>query len=818
MAAADLAIVVLGCGFTLHGTGEQARLAPGAMSRRAAAAAGAFAAAGAAVSVLIASGGRAWNGVVEADAIERELVRLGVPGDMVVCERGSLSTRDNARFSVAAMARRGLQRATIVTCDWHLPRALETFRRAGIEASGVPAPSGPAGLRKRFWRWGRERVLAWTLAWSAACFALLLVACSRAPAPAGPSPEAAVSLAASAASGDPIEHAEDARRAKDVPPEAAGSHDAAVRLRAARAYARILDADDGPLLRALDDDDDGVIAWGAYGLGESCRGNGNEREDAHVAALAARLVSLDPSRPVSSPVDARLSLLRALGRCSGDVAEQTLRAWLRQSSAAPEALEAAAYALGDVAVRRGSISLESTAALLDAAQRDPPVPAALYPFGRSDSTAGDELQPRLLAAARVGLTRPGPARFFAVRALGRAGSEAADDLARVLSSTTFTAAERAEAAHGLGRLHKSGQAALADAIGALLPDQAGLLGGDLFGVMRAAVGAIDDELSKKAETALWDVARIEAGADAPAALARRVSQLRCAAAAGLARGAWDSDVLRGCDVADGEAGEAARLKALDRGPLTHGRRTAWLALVHSAHRRVSEAAIEAIERHPELGDAALPVLASALGSDQAGVVATAADVVHAHPDRVQVLAESEKRAALDPHSPPPTSTAAHELDAGVAKALRAALAHPWSDDLVETRLSLMDAALSAGLDEGKTFALAACRDPNATVRSRAAKALAASGDKAATCAAPDKPSVLAPEIDSPLAAPARVVFDLDSASLAVTFDSVPGAHRGDTLPRPGALGVLHGRRGPSRRARVRRAVRGPGRGRLRGIR
>jgi cyclophilin family peptidyl-prolyl cis-trans isomerase len=725
-----------------------------------AAAASAFASNGSGVAVVIASGGRAWGGVVEADAMKRELARLGVPGALIVCERGSLSTRDNARYSAAVMRRRGLARATVVTCDWHLPRALAAFRRAGVEATGAAAPSGPSLLRRRLWRWGRERVLAWSLAW----LTLSLVACSRTPAPPGPSPGAAP--AASAVSGDPIERAEDARRAKDVPPDAAGSHDPAVRRRAARAYARILDADDAPLLRALDDDDEQVIAWGAYGLGESCR----TKEDAHVAALAARLVSLDPSSPVSSPVDARLALLRALGRCGGDVAEQTLRAWLRRTGAALEALEATVYALGDVAARRGSISLESSAALLDAAQRDPPVPAALYPFGRSDSTAGDDLQPRLLAAARAGLSRPGPARFFAVRALGRAGPDAADDLARVLSSSTFTPAERAEAAHALGRLHRAGQAALADAIGALLPDHAGVLSGDLFGVFHAAVEAVGDELSKKSETALWDVARLEAGADASPALARRVSQLRCGAAAGLARGAWDSDVLRGCDVADGEAGEAARLKALDRGQLTRSRRTAWLALVHSAHPRVSEAAIEAIARHPELGDAALPVLAEALASDQAGVVATAADAVHAHPDRVQVLAESEKRAALDPHSPPPTSTAAHELDAGVAKALRAALAHPWSEDLVETRLSVMDAALSAGLDEGKAFAQAACRDPNATVRSRAAKALAASGDKVASCPAPDKAPALAPEIDAPLAAPARVVFDLDSGSLTVTFD------------------------------------------------
>ncbi len=267
------------------------------------------------------------------------------------------------------------------------------------------------------------------------------------------------------------------------------------------------------------------------------------------------------------------------------------------------------------------------------------------------------------------------------------------------------------------------------------------------------------------------MARIEAGSDATPALTRRVSQLRCAAAARLAKGAWDQDVLRGCDVGDGEAGEQARLTALDKGDLARSsRRNAWLALTQSSHRKVREAALEVIERHPELGDAALPVLAGALASGDAGVVATAADVVHAHPDRVFVLAESEKRAALDPHSPPPTANPAKELDARITKALLAALGHDWNEDLVETRVSLMDAALAVSLDEGKAFAQTACHDSNATVRSRAAKALAASGDKDATCLAPDHPPAASNLIDMLLTAPRRVELDTDSGSLAITFD------------------------------------------------
>jgi cyclophilin family peptidyl-prolyl cis-trans isomerase len=613
---------------------------------------------------------------------------------------------------------------------------------------------------------------AWARAVPACALAVLapsaVFACSR----AAPSPavraDASSSAAGSAASVDldVVARAEDLRRARDIPAELRRDHAASVRRRAAQAFARILDRDATPLLRALDDEDDEVIAWAAYGLGESCRGH----EEARARALSARLASLSAVRPLGVPVDARVALLRALGRCGGDVAEQTLRGWLRRADSLPAAAEAAAFALGDLASRRGALSLESTGALLDAAQRTPPLDAALYPFGRTESVAGDDLAPRLLAAARAALGRPGPSRFFAVRALGRAGSDGAPDLSGVLSSADFTPPERAEAARALGRLRRAGQGPLSDALAAIVPDRAEALAADLFGVLRAAVEAVADDPPKKAETALWSLARLEGSAGATPALARRVSALRCAAAAKLARGSWDADVLRACDVFDGEAGEAARLAALDRGALTTAHRAAWLGLTRSAHVRVREAAIEAIARHPELGPAARAVLAEALGSPQPGVVATAADVVHAHPERLSVLSAGERRAALDPRAPPPTTDPARELDAGVARGLRAALAHPWSEDLVETRVALVDAALAVGLDPARAYAQAACHDANATVRARAAKALVAAGDKDVSCSPPDASGDPASEIGHALVHATRVAFDTDAGALGIRFD------------------------------------------------
>jgi cyclophilin family peptidyl-prolyl cis-trans isomerase len=618
----------------------------------------------------------------------------------------------------------------------------------------------------------------------ASCVAIVWtsVSCSKA------APAAASMAAVDAAASAPLDiaavaRAEDRRRANEVPADALRSHEVVVRRRAIRALARILDGGDAPVLRALADADSEVVAWAGYGLGESCRG----REEVHVKALAARLVSLDPPGAArgpsfsfgsalferAGPVDPHVAILRALGRCGGDVAEQTLRAWLRSADAAATA-EPAAYALGDVAAKRGSLSLESASALLEAAERPAPVDGALYAFGRAELSAREDIMPRLLSAARAALGRPGPSRFFAVRALGRAGAEGAGDLARVLSSADFTAAERGEAARALGRLHKAGQEALGDALAAIVQAReasfAETVAGDLFGVLLTATDAVEDDAPKKTEGALWALARWSPPAGASAPLVRRASALRCTAAQKLSRAAWESDLLAACDLGDGEAGERARLAALDRAELVRSRRAAWLALARSPHTRVREAAIEAIARHAELGDAARVALAEALAAPQAGVVAAAAGVVHAHPDRVYVLAASERRAALDPQAPPPSTDPAREVDSAVARAMAAALARPWSEDLVETRVALVDASLALRLPEGHGYAAAACKDDNETVRARAAKALAAAGEKDAACPAHDPPREAAPEIGHELARATRVVFETDAGSLGIRFD------------------------------------------------
>jgi uncharacterized SAM-binding protein YcdF (DUF218 family) len=109
---------------------------------------------------VIVSGGRTWGGVVEADAMRDELVRGGVPAATVVRERCSLTTRDNARLTARLLGRFGADGLTLVTCEWHMPRASALFRREGLVVAARPVPSPSAPPLARCYRAGHEWVSA----------------------------------------------------------------------------------------------------------------------------------------------------------------------------------------------------------------------------------------------------------------------------------------------------------------------------------------------------------------------------------------------------------------------------------------------------------------------------------------------------------------------------------------------------------------------------------------------------------------------------------------------------------------------------------
>ena len=68
---------------------------------------------------------------------------FGIPN--VWIEGSSQDTWENAVHSAAVLKARGVNRVYLVTTAWHMPRAANAFRRAGLDV--IPAPTGFEGER-----------------------------------------------------------------------------------------------------------------------------------------------------------------------------------------------------------------------------------------------------------------------------------------------------------------------------------------------------------------------------------------------------------------------------------------------------------------------------------------------------------------------------------------------------------------------------------------------------------------------------------------------------------------------------------------------
>jgi uncharacterized SAM-binding protein YcdF (DUF218 family) len=143
------AIVVLGC------RPAGSRRGKAALSRRAERAARAFH--DYSCGVIIASGGRRFGTTSEAELLADELVGLGVPRDAVVRELCSLSTVENAWYSSELLRIGEYVRPAVVTCDWHMPRALACFDWVGVAATGLCALSPRRSTRTRISDFVSER-------------------------------------------------------------------------------------------------------------------------------------------------------------------------------------------------------------------------------------------------------------------------------------------------------------------------------------------------------------------------------------------------------------------------------------------------------------------------------------------------------------------------------------------------------------------------------------------------------------------------------------------------------------------------------------
>lgn len=82
---------------------------------------------------LLLSGGPTARDRNETRTMAQAMRRLGVPDAALLLDEHSRTTGDNARRTGALTAAHGWRRIVLVTSSMHMPRALELFRRQGLE-------------------------------------------------------------------------------------------------------------------------------------------------------------------------------------------------------------------------------------------------------------------------------------------------------------------------------------------------------------------------------------------------------------------------------------------------------------------------------------------------------------------------------------------------------------------------------------------------------------------------------------------------------------------------------------------------------------
>jgi cyclophilin family peptidyl-prolyl cis-trans isomerase/HEAT repeat protein len=603
-----------------------------------------------------------------------------------------------------------------------------------------------------------------------------------------------------------IMRAELRRSAAEITPADQQNRAVSVRRAAARALARIGgDEARAGLLRALSDEDPEVVAWGAYGLGFSCKGH----EKANVAALAARSLSFDAQASSDHATDAgpgdgvrldpHVAIARAIGRCGSEESEATLVAWLSGSSSRTSA---AALALGDLASTKTRLREETLAALLNVAAgsaSSPPATEGLFAIGRLEHVPVT-VMPRLREVAVARLAEPGDLRLLAVRALGRAGPEAAPDLARVLrSADVFTASERAEAARVLPRLGSSGQRTLQATLGSLVPASDAIAAtamGDEVGVLLATLEALD--APGKATKELKTLAALPPPPSAPLTVLRRLSWIRCLAAGLLAENDPRDRLLTACDltvvtpeapVVDGgvpDAGSSDAGAAVVGQPGSIGARTIVDVLDRTkiegtnlklykeyalgGDLRAREAAVELLSKHDELADEALAILEAALDAPQGGLVATAAEVIAGKPTLANESDKPQKKKRKKRQDDEANEEHVVKPAASIVKKLTALLNRSDAENDIELAASAMEALGALGVSDAKAKMEELCGSSWPEIRRKAAKALGLLANKVPTCPAPVAGGPVPAEATQPVTGEITLKLDTDAGEMTLILD------------------------------------------------
>lgn len=715
---------------------------------------------------VIVCGGRAWDGVVEADVMARGLIERGVDEARIVRDRLSLTTIENLR-EAAKLLHADEGPHAVVTCDWHLPRALTIARSLRFPAIGCPAAAPPSPLARRAARAIRERFLR-----ALVPFVTLLALSCRKPAPtvdAG----APVASAAPASSADLIAArvAADRRRSDGVP-QAMSSADVASRRAAARALSQIGDAlAIDRLGKSLSDEDPEVVAWSSYGLGLPCDVDpALSREDRAkiVRGIVARAVSFSGTSPVLDPWAA---MAWTLGRCGGIDASRELARWLKFKERARDA----AWALGSIAARDKGLEDDVVKALLEAARAG--LDDALFPFGRGDWSN----RPPVPGLADVARARLSSAHVLAIRALGRAEGTKVEDLRGILADGN-PEADRVEALRSLHRLNMDAEvAAFATRHAPTDEPKTKALLGSSFGAVRVAIELLGERDPTPTITTSLRAFVSATTITGPEATARRLATLRCLAAAALHPGKpGEVDVVR-CAAHEATATYAAdldairdlaRLQTLDRADITGDKRDLLVKLARDAVHRVRERALGILGKHPETEEAP-DVIIKAFSSKSLGVVASAAQALADRPSIAHVLSKKAIDKALDPLSPPPEKLIEVDktFDPKVLEALDGALARPMEESDAEIKASLVAAVGALKHSRARGFAMRLCGDRSPALRRAGRDALAHIDPpgKAPACTTIDDNGVASPYASMPVVSK-TLKIETDNGVMQMTLD------------------------------------------------
>ncbi|MFA5663988.1 YdcF family protein [Castellaniella sp.] len=90
--------------------------------------------------IIIASGAALDGGISEAQMMASALEQRSIPVQALILENHSLTTRQNALYSAELLRQSGIDSFFLVTSALHMPRAIASFRKLGLDPTAAPSP------------------------------------------------------------------------------------------------------------------------------------------------------------------------------------------------------------------------------------------------------------------------------------------------------------------------------------------------------------------------------------------------------------------------------------------------------------------------------------------------------------------------------------------------------------------------------------------------------------------------------------------------------------------------------------------------------